>query len=280
MNTGRTGSGTSEDGFFYDVLAPADGRAASRSGSARWSGSSRCSRSRRSSSELARKLPGVPRRLEWFIENRPDLTARRRVHADARRGGPALLLASSRPIGSGSVLRVMLDETEFLSPYGIRSLSARHHDRPVRRCTWTGWRTASTYEPAESSHRALRRQLELARTDLVPGELPAHRVAPEVPPLPRRRLHAWSARRGSGNDGHALRRSRTSSRAGCRGIFLRDAHGRRPVFGGTRLLQDDPHFRDHLLFHEYFHGDNGAGVGASHQTGWTGLVAALIGDVP
>ena len=59
-------------------------------------------------------------------------------------------------------------------------------------------------------------------------------------------------------------------------IFLRDASGRRPCFGGTRLLQQDPHFRDHLLFHEYFHGDDGAGVGANHQTGWTGLVAALL----
>jgi len=61
-------------------------------------------------------------------------------------------------------------------------------------------------------------------------------------------------------------------------IFLRDRRGRRPCFGGTRLLQEDPFFRDHLLFHEYFHGDNGAGVGASHQTGWTGLVAALLAE--
>jgi hypothetical protein len=60
-------------------------------------------------------------------------------------------------------------------------------------------------------------------------------------------------------------------------IFLRDARGRRPCFGGTRLLQEDSHFRDHLLFHEYFHGDDGAGLGAGHQTGWTGLVAALVG---
>ena len=59
-------------------------------------------------------------------------------------------------------------------------------------------------------------------------------------------------------------------------IFLRDANGRRPVFGGTETFQTDPHWRDHILFHEYFHGDNGAGVGASHQTGWTGLVATLI----
>ena len=59
-------------------------------------------------------------------------------------------------------------------------------------------------------------------------------------------------------------------------IFLRDEDGRRPVFGGARKFQEDPHFRDHVLFYEYFHGDNGAGLGASHQTGWTGLVARLI----
>ena len=59
-------------------------------------------------------------------------------------------------------------------------------------------------------------------------------------------------------------------------IFLRDRHGRRPVYGGTQKFQEDPHWRDHLLFYEYFHGDNGAGIGASHQTGWTGMVGALI----
>jgi len=63
---------------------------------------------------------------------------------------------------------------------------------------------------------------------------------------------------------------------GVTGIFLRDKPGRRPVYGGTEKFQRDPHWRDHLVFYEYFHGDNGAGIGASHQTGWTGLVAGLI----
>jgi hypothetical protein len=60
------------------------------------------------------------------------------------------------------------------------------------------------------------------------------------------------------------------------GIFVQDEDGRRPVYGGSRLFQEDPHWRDLILFYEYFHGDNGAGLGASHQTGWTGLVATLI----
>ena len=64
--------------------------------------------------------------------------------------------------------------------------------------------------------------------------------------------------------------------AGCRSIFLRDENGQRPVYGGTKKFQDDPHWRDYILFYEYFHGDNGAGLGASHQTGWTGLIARTI----
>ena len=60
------------------------------------------------------------------------------------------------------------------------------------------------------------------------------------------------------------------------GMFLRDANGRRPVYGGSAKFQDDPHWRDYILFYEYFHGDNGAGLGASHQTGWTGIVARLM----
>ena len=74
-------------------------------------------------------------------------------------------------------------------------------------------------------------------------------------------------------------RSPTSCRAGCRRIFLRGRDGRRPVFGDSPTLQNDPHFRDHVLFHEYFHGDTGRGLGASHQTGWTGLVALLLADL-
>ena len=81
-----------------------------------------------------------------------------------------------------------------------------------------------------------------------------HRLGPAAEPLRGRRELARAWRR----------------------IFLRDASGRRPVYGGAETFQTDPHWRDHLLFYEYFHGDNGAGIGASHQTGWTGLVAALV----
>ena len=81
---------------------------------------------------------------------------------------------------------------------------------------------------------------------------------------------------GSGQQHEPGRRRRASCRGGLSHIFLRDANGRRPVFGGSEKFQTDPHFRDHVLFYEYFHGDNGAGIGASHQTGWTALVAKLL----
>ena len=132
------------------------------------------------------------------------------------------------------------------------------------------------YLPGRVRHRDVRRQLELARAGLDAGQRAASSAAScNLHSLLRRRLH--------GRVPHRLRqphdaasRSPRRSRAGSSRIFLRDANGRRPVYGGAAKFQDDPHWRDLILFYEYFHGDNGAGLGASHQTGWTGLVARLI----
>ena len=168
----------------------------------------------------------------------------------------------------------MLDETEFLSPYGIRALSRVHQEHPYVCCS-TAQSIGSTTSRRESTTGAVRRQLQLARAGLVSGQLPADRVAAEVPPLLRRRLQGRVPDR-LGPDDEAVRRWRPSSRGGCHAIFLRDDDGRRPVYGGIERFQTDPHWRDLMLFHEYFHGDNGAGLGASHQTGWTGLVAKLL----
>jgi hypothetical protein len=117
----------------------------------------------------------------------------------------------------------------------------------------------------------VRRQLELARAGLAPGQLPADPLARELPPLLRRRAHARVP------DG--LRHARDLAHR-LVAIWLPDAHGRRPVYGGTERLQSDPAWKDNLLFFEHFHGDNGAGLGAMHQTGWTALVADLILDPP
>ena len=143
------------------------------------------------------------------------------------------------------------------------------------RCRSTAREHRVDYEPAESTTGLVRRQLELARADLVPGELPDHRVAPEVPPLPGRRLQGGVSHR-LGPDDDAV-----GGRGGAVAPPVADLPARRPTASGRSTaarakFQTDPHWRDLILFYEYFHGDNGAGIGASHQTGWTGLVAKLL----
>ena len=160
---------------------------------------------------------------------------------------------------------------------------AVRHPRAVARITRTirivlpvdGHEHRVDYEPGESTHRAVRRQLELARPDLVPGELPADRVAAEVPSLLRRRLHGRVPDR-LGPDADAVGSRR-------RALAPADAHlparRRRPAAGVRRRRRASSTIRTGATcvpFHEYFHGDTGAGVGASHQTGWTGLVAKLL----
>src|SRR5262249_35377473 len=121
-------------------------------------------------------------------------------------------------------------------------------------------------------------QLELARAGLVPGQLPADRVAAAVPPVLRRRLPDRSPDRLWRYVTIAAVARELERRLGR--IFLRGPDDPRPVFGTSDKLQTDLHFRDHLLFYEYFDGDNGRGLGASHQTGWTGLIAALLRPDP
>ena len=143
--------------------------------------------------EMLERLPGFKRRLEWFIDNRPDLTAH---VACMRTPGPRRAPAarrSSTPDRLRRVLQVMLDETEFLSPYGVRALSRRHLDAAVH-ARRRRPRAPRRLRAGRVVHRPVRRQLQLARADLVPGQLPADRVAAEVPPLPRRRLHGRVSR--------------------------------------------------------------------------------------
>jgi hypothetical protein len=171
------------------------------------------------------------------------------------------------------VLRYMLDEAEFLSPYGIRAVSQYHRGHPYI-LQVNGMEHRVDYEPAESS------------TDLFGGNsnwrgpiwFPVNYLLIEslqkfhyfygdglkvpCPTGSTDLLNLWAV---------AAELSRRLTR-----IFLRDGNNRRPVYGGAEKFQQDPHWRDLLLFYEYFHGDNGAGIGASHQTGWTALVAKLL----
>jgi hypothetical protein len=171
------------------------------------------------------------------------------------------------------VLAVMLDEREFLSPYGIRSISRHHAEHPyVFRVGDQEHRVS--YLPAESDSGMFggnsnwRGPIWMPVNGLIVRALMQYYLyygddfTVECPTGSGRQLTLYQV--AEEISGRLAR------------IFLRDAGGRRPVYGDTRKFQEDPHWRDLLLFHEYFHGDNGAGIGASHQTGWTGIVARLM----
>ncbi|HEX8891120.1 MAG TPA: hypothetical protein VF779_18375, partial [Pyrinomonadaceae bacterium] len=171
------------------------------------------------------------------------------------------------------VLKMMLDENEFLSPHGIRMLSKFHHEHPYK-LSLNGREYSIDYEPAESNtglfggNSNWRGPIWFPINYLIIESLQKFHYyfgddfKVECPTGSSKMMNLWEV---------AAEISRRLS-----GLFLKDEDGRRPVFGGIEKFQSDPHWRDHLLFHEYFHGDNGAGLGANHQTGWTGLVAKLL----
>jgi hypothetical protein len=222
--------------------------------------------------DVVAKLPGFKRRMEWFIRNRPEF----REHLEAMEqpgGGERRLLSIVTREELPRVLRLMLDEREFLSPYGIRAVSQHHRDHPYV-LTVDGREYRVDYEPAESStglfggNSNWRGPIWFPINYLLIEALQKfdHFYGPdfqvEYPTGSGSRATLWDV---------ATELSRRLTR-----IFLRGPDGRRPVHGGVRTFQEDPHWRDLIWFYEYFHGDNGAGIGASHQTGWTGLVAKLL----
>jgi len=222
--------------------------------------------------ELLDRLPDFKRRMEWFIQNRPDLTANvacMRTPGNAERR----LLSIVSQDQLRSVLRFMLDENEFLSQYGIRAISRFHKDHPYM-LQVNGTQHRVDYEPAESSiglfggNSNWRGPIWFPLNYLLVESLQKfhHYLGEdfkvECPVGSGQMLTLWEV---------AAEISKRLSR-----IFLKDADQRRPVFGAATKFQTDPNWRDLVPFHEYFHGDDGSGVGASHQTGWTGLVAKLL----
>ena len=217
-------------------------------------------------------LPGFRRRMEWFQKNRPDLC--RNLASMTRQGqGERRLLSIVGPERLRRILTRMLDEAEFLSPHGVRSLSRIHREFPYK-LDVNGEEYSVDYEPAES------------KTGLFGGNsnwrgpiwFPVNYLLIES----LQRFHHYL-----GNDfkveypthsGQFRTLSDITVDLSRRlsGLFLRSPEGRRPMNGTNEKLQHDPNFADHILFHEYFHGDTGEGLGASHQTGWTALVAKLI----
>lgn len=171
------------------------------------------------------------------------------------------------------VLKVMLDENEFLSPYGIRAVSRYHKDSPyVLRVNGDEHRV--DYEPGESTNGLFGGNSNWRG----PVWFPVNYLLIES----LQKFHHYygddlkiECPTGSGNMMNLWEVSQELSRR-LSHIFLRNGDGTRPVYGSNTKMQNDPNFRDHVLFYEYFHGDNGRGIGASHQTGWTGLVAKLL----
>jgi hypothetical protein len=262
-----------EDGFFYDVLHLPDG--------------SRVPLRVRSmvgliplyavqimEPELLDSMPGFKMRLEWFIENRKDLTEHMACMETAGHKQRRLFSITDRE-QLKRILAVMLDENEFLSPHGIRALSRYHKAHPYM-LDVAGVNHQVDYEPAEST------------TGLFGGNsnwrgpiwFPVNFLLIQA----LRRFHEYyheslrvECPTGSGRMMNLDEVADEISRR-LVSTFRRDSQGRRPVFGANKKFQSDPHWRDYILFYEYFHGDNGAGVGASHQTGWTALVTKMIDD--
>jgi hypothetical protein len=270
---GPAGMWDEEDGFYYDVLRLPDGSA-----------------TRLKVRSMVGLLPLCATTVieKWQRERVPRITAntyeawrrmpelRESIHATgpghfgvAERGMMALVNEDRLR----RILSRMLDENEFLSPYGIRALSRYHAEHPYV-FNVGGQEYRVNYLPAESDTGMFGGNSNWRGPIWMPVNVLLIRA------LMQYYLYYGDNFRvecptGSGNRMNLFEVAREIANRLTR-IFLRDENGRRPVFGGAEKFQTDPYWRDHLLFYEYFHGDNGAGIGASHQTGWTGLVAPLI----
>jgi hypothetical protein len=222
---------------------------------------------------IINKLPGFKRRVEWFIKNRPDLTANVASMSQAGKG-QRLLMSVVTEQQLRRVLHYMLDENEFLSPHGVRALSRAYKDHPYVLPVDGHQDHTVRYEPAESStglfggNSNWRGPIWFPVNFLLIESLQKfhHYLGDsfkvECPTGSGKYLTLWEV---------SLEIERRLE-----SLFLRDAMGHRPVHGGESQYGHDPHWRDLVLFYEYFNGDDGSGVGASHQTGWTGLVAKML----
>jgi hypothetical protein len=222
--------------------------------------------------DLLNTVPEFKERLEWFFNYRPDLASL--VSRWQEPGlGERRLLSLLRGHRMKRLLKRMLDETEFLSDYGVRALSRVHKDHPYVFYA-NGNAFTVTYQPAESDSGLFGGNSNWRG----PIWFPVNFLIIES----LQKFHHYygddfkvECPTGSGKLLTINEIANELSRRLAR-VFLRDKNGRRPVFNYSEKIQTDPHFRDYVLFHEYFHGDNGRGVGASHQTGWTGVVAKLL----
>jgi Glycosyl hydrolase family 63 C-terminal domain len=262
-----------KDGFYYDVLRLPDGEAFRLKVRSMVGLLPLCA-STVFEGDFATRHPKLQELIALFRKRHPEVMAHVAPTAEGFIGHAGRRLLS--PLTRTKLERVLsyvLDEKEFLSPYGIRSLSRHHLESPFL-FEAGGQEHHVQYLPAESN------------TGMFGGN--SNWRGPVWMPvnvlLIRGLLNLYGfygddfkveCPTGSGNRMSLFEVAKEISRR-LSGLFLRDANGRRPVYGGSAKFQDDPHWRDLVLFYEYFHGDNGAGLGASHQTGWTGLIAPLL----
>ncbi|HNE34056.1 MAG TPA: glucosidase [Nitrospira sp.] len=259
-----------EDGFFYDVLHLPDGKTFPMKVRS-MVGLIPLFAVETLDSELIDQLPRFKHRMQWFIENRPDFGLHIETQSQDGEVRRFLSLVNRRRLAK--VLRYLLDEQEFLSPHGVRALSRYHKDHPYV-FSMMGTSHCVEYQPAESSNGLFGGNSNWRG----PVWFPVNYLLIES--LQKFHYYLGESFRVEYPTGSGQRRNLAEVAAELSRrlthTFLRGPDGRRPVYGGTAKFQQDPHWRDLLLFYEYFHGDNGAGLGASHQTGWTGLVAKLI----
>ncbi len=268
---GENGMWDEEDGFFYDVLRLPDG-SAFRLKVRSMVGLLPLCAATCFSGQFIKKYPEMGERAQRFLAARPEI--RQAIHDPAKPGSANRHLASILDETKlRRVLSKMLDENEFLSEFGIRSLSRYHADHPYVFCAG-GQEYRVNYLPAESD------------TGMFGGN--SNWRGPIWMPVNALIIRALLQYHGYFGDdfqiecptgsGRMMNLFEVAREIGRRlgNIFLRGSDGRRPVYGGTECFQHDPHWRDCILFYEYFHGDNGAGLGASHQTGWTGVIARIM----
>ena len=268
---GGTGMWDEEDGFFYDVLRLPDGKAQRLKVRSMVGLLPLCAVTV-FEGELKRKVPELVNRLRQFLLARPELTAF--IHDPVKPGVAGRQMSS--PLNEAKLRRVlarMLDEKEFLSPYGIRSISRYHADHPfVFQVGGQEYRVS--YLPGESDSGMFGGNSNWRGPIWMP-----------VNALIIRALLQYYLYYGDDfkiecptGSGREMTLYQVAEELGQRlaSIFVRDKRGRRPVYGDAKTFQEDPYWRDLLLFYEYFHGDSGLGVGASHQTGWTGAVARVM----
>jgi hypothetical protein len=272
LNSNR-GSGLwdEEDGFYYDRLKLPDGtdrriRIRSMVGLVPLFACDTLEQ------DELKAFPGFRKRMDWFIKHRPDLTDR--IACITETGvGDRRLLSLVNPDQLRRILTRLFDENEFLSPYGVRSMSRYHADHPLT-FPVDGTVYKVQYDPAESTSGMFggnsnwRGPVWFPMNFLIVEALQrlhyyfGESFTVEMPAGSGVQVDLWSAAQ--------ILSRRLSS------LFLLNAEGKRPVYNGNTLFQTNPDFRDHILFYEYFHADTGTGLGASHQTGWTGLVAKLL----